>query len=274
MRLSRRSFWLYSFALTLSSSTPLSTFAHAADLGPSPKPALGQSWTGFSLGVGGGVGSLNANVGANASRTDDVGCVGDTRDCTSGAVLREIEQGSSSSFKDLGATGGFFTLQGAYDYQFAPRWVAGAFVDADWSDIGADAKRTNNSSVTFFCPDTNNCEGQPNGSFATSNETIRTKISTDWNVSVGGRIGWLANPDTLLYFLAAYTHAELGDAQVKATIPDPSELIGVVLGGSPSSSPFPNSPTTLLMKLPELTRRVDPRRRRRGKNRRPLVNQA
>ena len=251
MLLSRRSIWLCLFALTLSSPALLWTYAQAADLGPSPRPMAGQSWTGFSLGVGGGVGFLNANVDASASRSDRIGCAGDTRDCASGVVLREIEQESGSSFKDLGATGGFFTLQGAYDYQFAPRWVAGAFVDVDWSDIGASAKRTNDSSVTFLCPDTNNCEDQPNGSFVTSSSTIRTKISTDWNISVGGRIGWLANPDTLLYFLAAYTHAELGDAQVKATIPDPSELIGVVLGGSPGSSPFPNSPTTLLMKLPD-----------------------
>ena len=251
MRLSRRSFWLRWFAFTLASSTLVSTFAHAADLGPSPKPAPGQSWTGFSLGVGGGVGFLNANVNANASRTDDVGCAPNSGGCPSGAVLREIEQGSSSSFNDLGAAGGFFTVQGAYDYQFAARWVAGAFVDADWSDIGISAKRTNNSSVSFFCPDANNCEDRPNGSFSTSNGIIRTKISTDWNVSVGGRIGWLANPDTLLYFLAAYTHADLGDAQVKATIPDPSDLIGVLMGGSPGSSPFPNNPTTLLMKLPD-----------------------
>ena len=251
MRPSRRSLWLCSLALSLSSSVLPLNYAQAADLGPSPKPAPGQSWTGFSLGAGGGAGFVNANVNSNASRTDDVGCALNSGGCPSGAVLGEIEQGASSSFNDLGATGGFFTLQGAYDYQFAPRWVTGAFVDADWSDIGISAKRTNDSSVSLFCPDANNCEDQPNGSFSTSNGTIRTKITTDWSVSVGGRIGWLANPDTLLYFLAAYTHVDLGDAQVKATIPDPSDLIGVVMGGSPGSSPFPNNPTTLLMKLPD-----------------------
>ena len=54
-----------------------------------------------------------------------------------------------------------------------------------------------------------NCENQPVGSFAPSNGTINTKVSTDWNISVGGRIGWLANQGTLLYLLAAYTHADL-----------------------------------------------------------------
>jgi opacity protein-like surface antigen len=74
-------------------------------------------------------------------------------------------------------------------------------------------------------------------------------MSTDLSVSVGGRIGWLANPGTLLYVLAGYTHADLGDAQVKVGIPDPSDLIGVLLGGPPGSSPFANSPTSLLVKL-------------------------
>ena len=58
-----------------------------------------------------------------------------------GAVLREIDQNYSSSFSDLGGTGGFFTVQGAYDYQFAPRWVVGGFVDADWSNVSGHAKQ-------------------------------------------------------------------------------------------------------------------------------------
>lgn len=165
-------------------------------------------------------------------------------------VLNEIDQGYNSSFNNLGGTGGFYTVQGAYDYQLAPRWVAGAFVDADWSDISAHAKQTGASSISFFC-DAGDCNDKPNGTVSTSNGTIDTKVSTDWNVSVGGRIGWLANPGTLLYFLAAYTHANLSDAGVKVNIPDPSDLIGVMLGGSPGSSPFSTSPTSLLVKLPD-----------------------
>ena len=119
------------------------------------------------------------------------------------------------------------------------------------------AKQTGNSSVSFACPDPGNCVDQPVGTFSTSNGTIDTKVSTDWSVSVGGRIGWLANQGTLLYFLAAYTHTDLSDAQVKVNIPDPSDLIAVVLGGAPGTSPFPNSPTSLLVKLPELAGRVE-----------------
>ena len=227
------------------------TFAHAADLGSLPSQAPAQTWTGFSLGVGGGIGSLNADVNSKASRTDGVGCAPNSNGCPPDVVLREIDQDYNSHLGDLGGTGGFFTLQGAYDYQFAPRWVGGAFVDADWSNTSANAKQTSNSSVSFVCP-SGDCSDDPAGSFSSSNGTIRTKVSTDWNVSVGGRIGWLPNPDTLLYFLAAYTHADLGDAKVNVNIPDPSDLISVVLGGSPGNSPFPNNPTSLSVKLPEL----------------------
>ena len=142
-------------------------------------------------------------------------------------------------------------MQGAFDYQFAPRWVVGAFVDADWSNVSGHAKQAGGSYITFACDNPGNCEDQPVGSFAPSNGTINTKVSTDWNISVGGRIGWLANQGTLLYLLAAYTHADLSDAQVKVSIPDPSDLVGVLLGGPPGSSPFPTSNTSLLVKLPD-----------------------
>lgn len=211
----------------------------------------GQTWTGFSVGVGGGIGFLDSNVNAKASRTDGVGCATGSVGCPTGLVLREIDQNYSSSLSELGGTGGFFTIQGAYDYQFAPRWVAGAFVDADWSKANGHAKQSEESYVAFFCDNPGDCEGAPVGSFATSKGTIDTKLSTDWSVSAGGRIGWLANPGTLLYLLAGYTHADLSDAHVKAGIPDPSNLVGVLLGGPPGSSPFPNSPTSLLVRLPD-----------------------
>ena len=103
-------------------------------------PAPVETWTGFSVGVGGGVGFVSADVNAKASRTDGVGCAPNTVGCTPGVVLREVDQNYNSSLSDLGGTGGFFTVQGAYDYQFAPRWVVGAFVDADWSDVSGACK--------------------------------------------------------------------------------------------------------------------------------------
>ena len=83
---------------------------------------------------------------------------------------------------NLAAPAAFFTLQGAYDYQFAPRWVVGAFVDADWSNVSGHAKQAENSSIAFACDNPGNCENQPVGSFAPSNGSIDTKVSTDWNI--------------------------------------------------------------------------------------------
>ena len=131
---------------------------------------------------------------------------------SSGVVLREINQKFDSSFSDLGGTGGLFTVQGAYDYQIAPRWVVGALVDAEWSDISAHSKQSSNSGITFSLSGPCKLPDDPVGTFSTSNGAIDTEVNTDWGVSVGGRIGWLANEQTLLYFLAAYTHADLSDA--------------------------------------------------------------
>ena len=39
--------------------------------------------------------------------------------------------------------------------------------------------------------------------------------------------------------------------QVKVSIPDPSDLVGVLLGGAPGTSPFPNDATSLMVKLPD-----------------------
>ena len=130
-----------SLVASLGASVLFATVAQAADIGPYASPTPVETWTGFSVGVGGGIGFLNSDVNAKASRTDGVGCAAGSVDCPSGTVLREIDQNYSSSFSDLGGTGGFFTVQGAYDYQFAPRWVVGAFVDADWSNVSGHAKQ-------------------------------------------------------------------------------------------------------------------------------------
>lgn len=243
-------YWL--LAVGLGASAPFVAGAQAADMGPYAFPAQagGETWTGFSVGVGGGIGFLSSDGNATASRSDRIGCASNSEGCPAGVVLRQIDQSYSSNFSDLAGTGGFFTVQGAYDYQFASRWVAGGFVDADWSNISGHAGGSGQSSITFGCADPD-CRDQPVGSFAPSNGAIDTKIATDWSVSVGGRIGWLANERTLLYFLAAYTHADLSDNRVRVSIPDPSDLVGVLLGGQPGTSPFPNSATNLLMKLPD-----------------------
>ena len=239
----------------------LGTPAEAADAKP-----LDQSWTGFSVAAGGGAALISPQINSSDSRTDKVGT------CRSGTVEQEDfsvhldnffdvpcdPPGSAtpvldlsekaSSRTDFDEMGGFFTAQGAYDYQFAPRWVAGAFLDADWSSIRAHAKQaqtsaqkqTTTSSVLLGETPTlitSNAEG------FVENTTIDALISTDWSVSVGGRLGWLATQGMLFYFLAGYTHAELDDARVKVSFADP-------LNGLGNANSFSNSPTGLLVRLP------------------------
>jgi len=208
---------------------------------PNPIPST-ETWTGFSLGVGGGVAFLNADVSSKASRTDNVTACQDPADPATCQDFFSINQTNTSNIDGLGDTGGFFTVQAAYDYQFASEWVLGAFVDADWSDVSANAKQAGASSVAFC----NGCGGP--GTPNPSNATIDTLLSTDWSISVGGRFGWLATPGTLLYILGAYTHADLDDARVKVSIGDPNSVIGAIVNNG-GSSPFSNSPTSSSVKL-------------------------
>jgi opacity protein-like surface antigen len=237
--------------------------AQATDLAPYVPPAPGETWTGFSLGVGGGVAFLDADVNARASRRDEVGecrtvaipsdnpedfidlpC--DPEDPFPITTLLSVDQITRAHIDDLDDTGGFITVQGAYDYQFAPRWVAGVFVDADWSDLSAHARETHTSSPPPAPPVQDVAFLFGVGEQKT---TVGTQLSTDWSISVGGRIGWLAAPRTLLYFLAAYTHQDLSDARVRVSIADPIQSLD--LGGQLSADGFGNSPTNLLVKLPD-----------------------
>jgi outer membrane immunogenic protein len=254
MQGSKARFWVRYAALAAIGTFAVISQAQAADLGYAA-PAPVETWTGFSVGIGGGVGTLNADMNSNAARTDTIGlCLIDC-DLLSFDLL-DVNQNYSSSLSDLGGTGGFFTVQGAYDYQFAPRWVAGGFVDADWSGISGHARQSSTSSLTLLpggdIPDEVDIDDDLADALNSisgfnvplGRATIDSKVSTDWSVSVGGRFGWLATPSTLLYVLGAYTHQELGDARVNVRIADP-------LGPLSEIGLDINSPTNLVVKLPD-----------------------
>ena len=241
----------------------LGTPAQAADSKP-----LDQSWTGLSVAAGGGAALISPQINSSDSRTDKIGR------CRSGTVEQQdfsvhlenffdapcdppssatpsldLSEKASSRNIDLDETGGFFTAQGAYDYQFAPRWVAGAFLDADWSSIRTRAKQAQTSSqkqtvTSYFLEGEVPASRTSTTESLVENTTIDALIGTDWSISVGGRLGWLATQGTLLYFLAGYTHAELDEARVKVSIADPLD------GLAPTSTSFGNSPTGLLIRLP------------------------
>src|SRR5262249_40516966 len=76
-----------------------------------PAAPVAYNWTGFYIGAGGGYGMFNLD----SSLTSD-------------GVLRSDNQ-------TLGGRGWFGTVNGGFDYQFSGPFVAGVFVDGDFSDI-------------------------------------------------------------------------------------------------------------------------------------------
>jgi opacity protein-like surface antigen len=63
------------------------------------------------------------------------------------------------------------------------------------------------------------------------NATTDSKITTDWSISVSGRLGWLASPSTLLYVLGA---CEIGlniNSPTRLMVKLPDSLDGFSLGG-------------------------------------------
>lgn len=80
-------------------------------------------------------------------------------------------------FGDGDGEGILGTVVLGYDRQFGPRWVAGMFADFDFSDISADV-----------------------GGF---------DVDQTYSWSVGGRLGGLITPKTLLYGTGGYTQTEL-----------------------------------------------------------------
>ena len=96
--------------------------------------------------------------------------------------------GDVFSFSGIGGEGGLFTAEGGYDYQFSSDFVAGIMGDYTYSGIGTELD------VDAFG----------------ANFTLDASHS----FSVLGRLGWLANPDTLIYGLVGWTWTEFeGDLE-------------------------------------------------------------
>ena len=222
--------------------------AQAGDLGAVPvEPTMVESWTGFYVGGGGGIGLLNTELNSSASRSDEIGFCKVKKDDKEKKECEEKEHGkkfapfltllqSQASSFNLGDEGFFGTVQLGYDKQFAPRWVVGGFVDADWySDLEANSHQSSSSALNIDLKHFLKID------LPLSNITTDTSIGMDWSISVGGRFGFLATPGTLLYVLGAYTHAELDNARVNVSIDDPLSSLKF----------FKSNPTAIALNLPD-----------------------
>lgn len=138
-----------------------------------PVAAAGPNWNGFYVGVGIGAGAAVNDLSLNAARRD----YGEPElSSTEDGVDRITLLGAG-----IGGEGIFGTLTVGYDRVIRPGWVAGVFADYDFgSNISGD--------ITFF------------GASAS--------IDHEHSWAIGGRLGFLTNPSTLVYGTAGYTQAE------------------------------------------------------------------
>jgi outer membrane immunogenic protein len=153
--------------------------ASAADLGGGsmkdvPPPIMVTNWTGFYGAVGIGFGAVVNDYKFNDEWFDPAG------------VLGWYNYDSWTT----GGDGILGTIQLGYDYQFpASRWVIGAFVDYDWEHMSASR----------------DLAAWPVGGLVDSHHWSHT-LENQWNV--GGRLGLLTSPETLVYLVLAYTQAQ------------------------------------------------------------------
>jgi outer membrane immunogenic protein len=132
----------------------------------------GPNWNGFYVGVGIGAGALVANKPVY------------WQDCDYQCGEGWVPSGDKYTVSDheYGGEGIFGTVTIGYDRVIRPGWVAGVFVDYDFgSNISSE-----------------------------SNVPLIGSLSIDHKYSwaIGGRLGYLVNPSTLIYGTAGYTQAE------------------------------------------------------------------
>jgi outer membrane immunogenic protein len=135
---------------------------------PMVAPVVATNWTGCYIGAGAGYGMWNQDHYLE----------------TFPGLVR------TSPTATAGGRGYFGTVQGGCDYQFANRWVIGAFADWDFGRIKG----------TF----------NPVGTTYTGEETLRSS----W--AAGGRVGYLVVPQLLTYVAGGYTQARFGQVDMTA----------------------------------------------------------
>lgn len=176
------------------------SMAVAADLGGmpdpmTPPPPMLTNWSGFYFGLG--VGGVSAFSHAKTQE---------------GFAEYAVFPGITNSYYstrdfDLGGQGVLGTIQLGYDYQFpASRWVGGVFADYDWAGVNSHSEALTWYNGSLVDPVTG-VPYSPSGN-------VKADFNNEW--TIGGRLGYLATPHTLLYVLAGYTQ---GQAKLEGYFP-------------------------------------------------------
>lgn len=175
------------------------TGVRAADLGPPPEPLplppppVLTNWSGFYLGLGVGGASATTSV----SRTDGFYWTTPVH----GATYEQTVV--TKDWFDLGAQGVLGTVQVGYDYQLPiSRWVAGVFADYDWDSLSGE-----HNTAPWVGAWLNGVPADPWLDFLHPPAgNVKVEFDNAW--AVGGRLGYLFTPETLIYGMAAYTQGQ------------------------------------------------------------------
>jgi len=152
-------------------------------------PPVTSSWTGAYLGVGAGYGAAKNDLGLADRFTSEPGAV-------------------FNADIPFGHEGGILFATVGYDFQISPSFVIGAFGDADYAHL----RESNGLAVSL-------------GDDAELHGGTKTEFKN--MLMVGGRIGYLARPDTMLFVSGGYANVEADDTNVAVGI----SVDGTDIGG-------------------------------------------
>jgi outer membrane immunogenic protein len=155
---------------------------HRGSMKDTPFIAPAPTWDGFWAGIGGG-------GAASAHEAELTGAEFD------GTPIGMPTFSLFDNEGDIGEVSGFGTVQLGFDRQ-RNRWVFGLFADYDWMSMDTEVVSTDIDVSAEAGP-----------GFGTLEADFSIAIDHMW--SVGGRIGFLTSPNTLLYGLLAYTRADI-----------------------------------------------------------------
>ncbi len=165
-----------SVALTALAAFFLAAPAVAADIEPMPEAA---DWTAFHVGIGGG-----GNFGF--VKEDSNSFINDNNDFFT----------FGEHHSDLGDAGLFGTIEAGFDYQIGSSVVVGLLANYDFGKTKMD-----NQSNSLVVDNNNNV--------VVDNATYETKWEIGDSWAVGGRLGFLAMDNALVYVLGGYTEAKV-----------------------------------------------------------------
>jgi outer membrane immunogenic protein len=165
-----------SVALAALAAISMAAPAIAADVAPPPPEPY--NWTGFHIGAGGG---------GNFVFVDE-----DPSAYVDGACCGYHIEGDHSG--DLGKADFFGTIEAGFDYQLGSSFVVGIFANYDFGK----AKLKNTSNADLY----EDSSFRGDGTFETEYE-----VGDSW--AIGGRLGFLATDNALIYVLGGYTEADI-----------------------------------------------------------------